>query len=120
LRQIKQLADALARIAGLRLEGNVDGAIEHAERAWDDLVGRPRGLVDIVDTATLVAMLREPARIRAAAQLLVEEGRAREAKHDMRATACYRSALQLRHAARAAEPSADDDAAILELERCLH
>ena len=119
LRQVKQLADALARIAGLRLDGNLDAAIEDAERAWDEVIGRPRGLVDIVDTQTLVAMLREPARIRAAAQLLVEEGRAREARQDARAAVCFRTALELRHAARAAEHSADDDAAILELERCL-
>ena len=39
----------LARIAGLREKGDFKGALAETERAWDDLVGQPRELLDVVD-----------------------------------------------------------------------
>jgi tetratricopeptide (TPR) repeat protein len=118
LRLIRQLAEAISRIAGLRRSGRHDEAISEAGAAWDELLGHPRTIVEVVDTPTLASLLREPARMRVAAQLLAEEARAHEAKgNPMHAASCYRYALELVLEARAIDPNDDDDAAILELSR---
>lgn len=116
IRLIKQLADFLARIAGKRRARDFEGAIAEAGKAWDELLGHPRELVDVIDTPTLAALLREPGKMRVAAQLLVEEGHARAGKGDpLHASVCYRRATELVLEARAIEPTAEDDAALLEL-----
>jgi hypothetical protein len=119
IRLIKQLAQALARIVGRRKKGDFDGALDEAGKAWDDLIGQPpRDLVDVLDTHTLADMLKDPARMRAAAQLLTEEGKAYAGKQDpVHAALCYRRAWELYLEARAIEPNDDDDAAISELAR---
>jgi hypothetical protein len=118
IRLIKQVVDFVARLAGLRLEGRYDEAITEAGKGWDELIGHPRTLVDVTDSPTLASLLREPAKIRAAAQLLLEEGRAHEGKGDAaHAAVCYRRAFELTLEARAIEPSPDDGAAIAELAR---
>ena len=125
LRMFEQMAKMAAHLCGLSelvhiVELNRQG--EHAEalaaidRAWDELFAGPRGMVQTVDTATLVAILRQPARLRVAAQLFTEEARARAATGDTgRAAACRRRALELILEARAIEPDAEDDAALGEL-----
>src|SRR5258705_12320476 len=91
LRLVQQLADAIARIAGLRRDGRHEEAIAESGRAWDELLGHPRTLVDVVDTPTLASMLREPARMRVGVHLLLEEARAHEAKgNPVHAAVCYR------------------------------
>jgi hypothetical protein len=118
IRLIKQLGQFLARIAGKRKDEDFDGAIAEAGNAWDELIGHPRALVDVLDTHTLAGMLKDPTRMRAAAQLLVEEGRAYTGKRDpVHAAVCYRRAWELYLEARVIEPSDDDHAALIELAR---
>ena len=74
LRLIKQLADFVAKIAGYRQSGDLARAQEEIERARDELLGLPPGLIDAVDTPTLVDLLRHPDKLRAAARLSWEEG----------------------------------------------
>ena len=63
-------------------------------------------------------MLREPGKMRVAAQLLAEEGHARTGKGDPASAAiCYRRATELVLEARAIDPSPEDDVALLELGR---
>lgn len=119
IRLIKQLGAFLARIAGKRREGDFEGALDEAGKAWDDLIGQPpRELVDVLDTHTLAELLGEPAKMRVAARLLVEEGRAHAGKGDpVHAAICYRRAWELYLEARVIEPSDEDEAAISELAR---
>ena len=107
LRLIQQLAAFAAQIIGLNQKGEYDQALAVADQAWGKLLeDTPRALIDAVDTSTLAGMLREPAKIRAAAQLFVEEGRALVGKGDpQRAAARFRRAMELIFEARALEPT---------------
>jgi hypothetical protein len=117
IRLIRQFAEAIARLAGLRKAGQFQQALDAADRLYDEL-GIPRDLVDVVDTPTLASMLRWPDKMRAAAMLLWEEGYIYKAKGDpLTAFAKHRRAHELFLEARAVEPQPDDDAAILELSR---
>ena len=118
LRIIQQVADFLARIAGHNRKREFDQAVDEASRAWTEILDVPRELVDVVDTPTLAGMLREPDRMRAAAQLLVEEARAVAGRGDpLGAGQRYRRAFELVLEARAIDPRDSDDAALLELSR---
>jgi tetratricopeptide (TPR) repeat protein len=118
MRLIEQLGEFVRRIAGLSEQGRYEEALHEADRAWSDLLGVPREVVDRVDGPTLAQLLREPAKQRAAAELLVTEARAFKGKGDpLHAALCYRRALELYLEARAQDPQASDDAAILELAR---
>ncbi len=117
LRVIKQFAEALARMIRRREEGAYDEALQEADRLYEEL-GIPRDLIDVVDTPTLAAMLREADRMRVAAKLCWEEGHVYKAKGDpLTAFARYRRAHELFLEARAIAPTADDDAALFELSR---
>jgi hypothetical protein len=119
MRLIRQLIDAIARIAGFRKRGEYDRALQEVARAWDDL-GVPRELVLATDRETLLSLLREPAKQRIAAELLAEEAHVVQAKGDpLHAAALRRRAIELFASARDAEPTADDDGAIAELARHL-
>jgi hypothetical protein len=76
LRLIQQLVQSLARIAGLNRSGKHDEALAASEDAWDRLLDAPRGMIAAIDTPTLAMLLREPAKMRVAAQLCYEEARA--------------------------------------------
>jgi tetratricopeptide (TPR) repeat protein len=118
MRMIHQLADFIAQVAGLNRRGEHDKALAAADQAWGKLLDAPRELIDAVDTPTLAAMLREPAKLRAAAQLCYEEGRALAGKGDpLLAQLRYRRALELMLEVRAKEPDDQDEGAILELSR---
>ncbi|HEY5948449.1 MAG TPA: hypothetical protein VIV40_23290 [Kofleriaceae bacterium] len=119
IRLIKQLGAFLSRIAGRRKAGDFEGALQEVGKGWDDLIGQPpRELVDVLDTRTLAEMLKEPVKMRVAAQLLTEEGRARAGKGDpVHAAICYRRAWELYLEARLIEPSDDDAEAMSELAR---
>lgn len=122
MRLIKQFADFIARAAGFNRKGEHEKALQETQRAWAELLHDvPRELVDVVDTPTLASLLREPQRMRAAAQLLVEEGRAIRGKGDP-ATAAMRTkrAIELYLEARAIAPEPDDETAIFELSREVH
>jgi hypothetical protein len=117
LRQIKQFAEALARMLKLRTEGRYDEALAQADSLYEEL-GIPRGLHDVVDTPTLASMLRTADAIRMAAQLQVEEGHIYKAKGDpVMGFTKYKRAHELMLEARALEPIATDDAMLLELAR---
>jgi hypothetical protein len=118
IRLIKQLAAFVARVAGKREDRDFDGAIAEAGKGWDELLGHPRELVDVVDTPTLASLLKEPAKMRVAAKLLIEEGHAQAGKGDpVHASICYRRATELVLEARAIEPTAEDETTLLELGR---
>ncbi|HEU5058932.1 MAG TPA: hypothetical protein VFU21_20505 [Kofleriaceae bacterium] len=118
IRLIKQLADFVARIAGYRQKGEFERAQAEIERARDELLGLPPGLIDVVDTPTLVGLLRHPDKMRGAARLFWEEGLVLRARRDpLTAAARFRRAFELYLEARAIDPSEDDTSAILELSR---
>ena len=120
IRLIKQLADFVARIAGYRQAGEFERAQAEIERARDELLGFPPGLVDAIDTETIVSLLRHPAKLRAAARLFWEEGLVLRARRDpLTAAARFRRAFELYLEARAIDPQEEDTSAILELSRLL-
>jgi tetratricopeptide (TPR) repeat protein len=118
MRLIHQFAEFVAHIAGLNRKGEHNLALAAADQAWGKLLDAPRELIDAVDTPTLAGMLREPAKLRAAAQLFYEEGRALAGKGDpLHAQLRYRRAMELMLEVRALDPSDEDTVAILELSR---
>ncbi len=120
IRLVKQLADFVARIAGFRQEGDFERAQAEIERARDELLGFPPGLVDAIDTPTIVSLLRHPDKLRAAARLFWEEGLVLRARRDpLNAAGRFRRAFELYLEARAIDPIEDDTAAILELSRLM-
>ena len=91
LRQIKALAVMLARIAGLRLGGNMEEARAQLQIAYDSLFG-PRGeLLRGLDSRAAATLLGSPDAILALAQLTNEEA----AQHG---DAAYGAALRVRAA----------------------
>ena len=76
LRQIKQLSDAIARIAGLARQEQHDAVRAEVERAWDEL-GVPSDLIDHLDGRSLAQMFRDPELLRVASELLAITRRAR-------------------------------------------
>src|SRR6188768_52430 len=117
MRQIKLVAEALARMLKLRREGKYDEAIEVADSLYEEL-GIPRGLHDVVDTPTLASMLRTADAIRMAAQLHVEEGHIHKARgNPVTAMMKYKRAHELMLEARALDPVEEDDTMLLELSR---
>jgi tetratricopeptide (TPR) repeat protein len=118
MRLIQQLVDAIARIAGLNRRGDHDKALAEAEQAWGKLLDAPPELLHAVDSATLAGMLHTPEKMRVAAQLLHEEGRALAGKGDpLHAAVRHRRAMELILEARAIDPSDQDDAILMELSR---
>ena len=117
LRAVRQLVEAIAKIARLNERAEHDRALAEAEQAWSELLDLPAGLAGAVDSRTLAGMLREPDRIRLAAQLQREQARALAGKGDPRgAEVQSRRALELLLEARAlagAEPA--DEAMLREL-----
>lgn len=119
IRLIRQLADAIARIAGFRKRGEYVRAHQEVAKAWDTL-DVPRELVNATDADTLASLLREPGKLRAAAELLAEEAQLTQAQGDpLNAGALRMRAIELLARARVIEPDAGDDVAIAELGRYL-
>jgi hypothetical protein len=120
IRMIRQVAEFVAKIAGYTTRRQYESAIDEAGRAWDELLDVPRALVDRIDGPTLARLLKEPGRMRVAAELLVAEGKAYAGKQDpVHAMLCFRRALELYLEARALEPLDADDAAIFDLGRII-
>ena len=118
IRQIRQLAAFIARIAGLNRKAEYDQALSAAQQAWGELLDAPPGLLDAADTPTLAALLRDPEKMRVAAQLRYEEGRALAGKGDpVHAGLRYCRALELMLEVRAIDRRPEDESAILELSR---
>jgi hypothetical protein len=118
MRMVKQFADAIARMLGLRQRGEHQAALDEAGRLYEDLFAIPREATDRVDTPTVASLLGRPDKIRAAAMLFWEEGHIYKAKvGPLTAFARYRRAHELFLEARAIDPTEDDDSALLELSR---
>lgn len=121
MRLIRQLAEALQRIAGYNRKKDHANALAAIERAWGELLELPRDVIDVLDSMTLAEMLSEPDKIRIASQLLTEEAIALAGKGDpANAARCYRRAMELRLEARALASDPSDDAALLELSHHVH
>jgi len=85
MRTIRQLAEVIARIAGLRKEGKHDEATAALEAAYHSHVGMPKAMIDKLDAATVAATFGgEKSMIIAA--LLDAEGRSERA-NEIRAAA---------------------------------
>jgi hypothetical protein len=70
-RQIRQITQALARVVGVKLEaGAIDRAREAIDRAYEDMFGLPRELLDRVDEASLALTLGNADKLAAYAWLL--------------------------------------------------
>jgi hypothetical protein len=80
MRMVRQLAQALARIAGLRRASQLDQALAEADAAMAGIGGVDPRLVDAADPAVLVAVIRDPARRDAVARLLGERAAIAEAR----------------------------------------
>ena len=95
-RMVRQLAQALARVLGLRRRGETEAALEALESAMASLAGLHPRTVEASDPAVLAALLREPVRLAALGRLLAEraalEGERGQAE---RAAATRRRALAL-------------------------
>ncbi len=118
MRLIRQLGDALARIAGFNRRGEYDRSLAESRDAWDETLGVRRELVDVLETTTLAGMLGSPEKLRLAAQLLSEEAYAHRGKLDEAAARrCFTTAHALLLKARAMAPLPDDAHALAELAR---
>lgn len=71
-RQIRAVANMLARILGLRVAGRREEARAELERAWQDLEGTHGALLRRLDPASAATLLDSPGRILAAARLTAE------------------------------------------------
>jgi hypothetical protein len=71
-RMIRQLAQALARILGLRRRGETEAALEELDGAVAAVAGLDPRAVEASDPAVLAALLRDPARLAALGRLLAE------------------------------------------------
>jgi hypothetical protein len=78
---IRQLAEALARIAGLRRAGMLDEAAEELDAAFASLGGIDPRLARDGDPAVLLQLVQDPARREALARLLEERDAIRAARH---------------------------------------
>jgi hypothetical protein len=113
IRIVKQIVDAIARLAGLRQKGDFQAALRQAESAYD-LLGVPPELAAAVSAETLAGMLGHPDKIRLMARLSQEEGDVHRASGDpLTAMARYRRAFELVLEARGRAPS-DEDAGVLQ------
>lgn len=72
-RQIRAIAAMLARIIGLRLEGQLEEAGSELKRAYGLLLGPEGGSLRRVDAGTAATILGSPDKIVAFASLLSEE-----------------------------------------------
>ncbi len=71
-RMIRQLAQALARILGLRRRGETQAALEELDGAVATVAGLDPRAVEASDPAVLAALLRAPDRLVALGRLLAE------------------------------------------------
>lgn len=118
IRLIKQLAEALRKVMGLRERGEYEAALRASGELYEELTTVPRPVADVLDTPSFAKLLGSAEKMRAAAMLYWEEGKIYAAKGDpITAGLRYRRAHELLLEARALEPTAEDDSAILELSR---
>ena len=80
MRLVRQLAEALARIAGLRRAGLLDQAGEELDAAFASLGGIDPLLARDGDAAFLLSLVQDPSRREAMARLLEERDALRAAR----------------------------------------
>jgi hypothetical protein len=73
LRQVEAIAAMIARMMGLRLEGEVEKARAELEEAYTQLLGPQAGLIRRVDVPTAMRLVGSSERLSVYAQLLEEE-----------------------------------------------
>ena len=116
MRHIEAVAQAIAHVAGLNRREEHEQALAAADAAWRELLTGPLERLDQIDSATLVSLLRTPAKLRAAALLSHHEGRALAGLgHATGAGQRYRRAMVLLLEASALDQRADDVAALAAL-----
>jgi hypothetical protein len=80
MRLVRQLADALARIAGLRKAGLLDQAAQELDAAFASLGGIDPLLARDGDAAFLLSLVQDPSRREALSRLLEERDALRAAR----------------------------------------
>lgn len=80
MRMVRQLTEALARLAGLRKAGLLDQAAEELDAAFASLGGVDPRLLRDGDPALLLSLVQDPARREAVARLLEERDALRAAR----------------------------------------
>jgi hypothetical protein len=105
-RQIKALVDGLARALGLaRKEHRHDDALEAIRKTPSDWFGIEAEVLERVDPASAVMLLREPAKVEAYVWLLEQQAEIHDERGDApAATASRARAAAIRAAAAAATP----------------
>jgi len=73
MRQAQAIAAILARVVGLRLDGNPDEARAGLEEAYTMLLGSQSGLIRRVDTSTAAKLIGSSEKTLSFASLLEEE-----------------------------------------------
>jgi|SRR6266850_970188 len=73
LRQVKAIAAMIARMTGLRLDGEIEKARMELEEAYTQLLGPQAGLIRRVDVSTAMRLVGSSEVLSVYAQLLEEE-----------------------------------------------
>ncbi len=73
MRQVRMMAEIIARITGLRRGGRAPEAAAELERAYGELLGPQTDLVRRFDPATAATLVGEPERVLVLARLCREE-----------------------------------------------
>lgn len=108
LRMIEQIAESLARIAGLRKGGDLDEAARLLGETADGIFGSMRSALDRLDAASAARLLSTREKIRAYAALTAEGAAIHEARGDAaKARVKRRRALELYLEAQQGEPIVD-------------
>ena len=82
MRMVRQLTEALARLAGLRKAGLLDQAAQELDAAFASLGGIDPRLARDGDAALLLSLVQDPTRREAMARLLEERDALRAARQD--------------------------------------
>jgi hypothetical protein len=110
MRAVKQVAQALARVLGLRQLGKQEEADRELDELYRGLVPFDRELLHLLDPQTLAGMIREPERVVAICRLLAfEADEADQRGEPERAQRGRRRALALLQAG-VREPNEDAEA----------
>lgn len=118
LRMIQQLAQAIARIVGLKREGKLDEALAALRETADGIFGPLGRTLDALDARSAASLLGSFAKVDAYARLTGEEASIHELGGAARLSrGCYLRALELHLEAARLErsPSAETRAAIAAL-----
>jgi hypothetical protein len=102
LRQAKAIAAIIARIVGLRLDGEPEKARAGLEEAYTTLLGSQAGLIRRVDSSTAAKLIGSSEQILSFAALVEEE--AEQEKDEGRGTLLRARAAELRRQVEQKEP----------------